>query len=136
VSILIVGFQFANGVIKKRARDQNGELIGKANPNLLLDTSVYEVALEDGSVERYHANILVEHIYDNLDEDGFTTSTFHSIVENRARDDVHKRGRSGSKTTTKGWTLCVKLSNGTTMWVSLSELKEARLLCRVNEPSF
>ena len=58
VSIPIDGFQFANGVVKRRARDQNGELIGKANPNPLLETSVYEVELEDGLVKRYHANIL------------------------------------------------------------------------------
>jgi hypothetical protein len=62
VSIPVNGFQFANGVVKRRARDTNGELIGKSNPNSLLDRSVYEVKLKDGSVERYHANILAEHI--------------------------------------------------------------------------
>jgi hypothetical protein len=63
VSIPVNGYQFANGVVKRRARDTNGELIGKANLNPLLNTSVYEVELEDGLVERYHANILAEHLY-------------------------------------------------------------------------
>jgi hypothetical protein len=58
LSIPINGYQFSNGVVKRIARDANGELIGKANPNPLLDTSVYEVELEDGTVKKYHANIL------------------------------------------------------------------------------
>jgi hypothetical protein len=46
--------------------------MGSSNPNPLLDTSIYEVELEDGTVERYHASILVEHIYNKIDNDGFT----------------------------------------------------------------
>jgi hypothetical protein len=60
VLIPVNGYQFSNGVVKRRARDANGELIGKSNPNPLLDTSVYEVELENGSIERYHANILAK----------------------------------------------------------------------------
>jgi hypothetical protein len=125
VSIPVNGFQFANGVVRRRARDTNGELIGKLNPNPLLDTSVYEVELEDGTVERYHANILAEHIYNKLDNDGFTTSVFDSIVDHRTDGEQPKRPTIG-KPTTKGWTMCVRLNNGSTMWVPLNELKEAQ----------
>ena len=52
------GHTFAAGVVKKRSRDQEGELIGRTNSNPLLDSSMYEVQFEDGSVERYHANII------------------------------------------------------------------------------
>jgi hypothetical protein len=125
VSIPVNGYQFANGVVKRRARDTNGELIGKSNPNPLLDISVYEAELEDGSVEKYHANILVEHIYNKIDNQGCTTSIFDSIVDHRT-DGESLRGQSIGKPTTKGWTMCVKLSNGSTMWVPLSDLKEAQ----------
>jgi hypothetical protein len=46
------GYHFFHGVIKRRARDGNGELIGQINPNLMLDTSMYELELENGLVDR------------------------------------------------------------------------------------
>ena len=60
------GHTFASAKVVARARNPDGELIGKSNPNPLLDTSVYEVEFEDGSVERYHANIIAEHIYSQV----------------------------------------------------------------------
>ena len=57
------GHTFATGIVKRRARDDCGELIGKTNPNPFLDSSVYEVEFDDGTVERYHANIIAENIY-------------------------------------------------------------------------
>ena len=60
------------GRVVRRARDSAGELIGKTNPNPLLDTSEYEVQFEDGAVERYHANIIAEHIYSRVDSEGNT----------------------------------------------------------------
>jgi hypothetical protein len=71
VKIPTSGYQFSHGVIKRRARDGNGELIGKANSNPMLDTSMYEVELEDGSVDRYHTNVLAEHIYSQVDDEGY-----------------------------------------------------------------
>ena len=57
------GYTFASGKVVRRDKDDNGELIGKTSHNPLLDSSVYEVEFEDGAVERYHANIIAEHIY-------------------------------------------------------------------------
>jgi hypothetical protein len=79
--------------------------------------------LEDGSIERYHANILAEHIYTSIDDDGYTKSVFDSIIDHRS-SDAALRGRNQAKTT-KGWSLCVKLADGSTMWVPLSTLKES-----------
>jgi hypothetical protein len=79
--------------------------------------------LEDGSIERYHANILAEHIYAAIDDDGMTTSAFQGIVDHKT-DESAVRGRPGSKTT-KGWYLCVELKNGSTMWAPLKDVKEA-----------
>ena len=64
------GHTFASGKVVQRARNPDGELVGKSSGNPLLDTSVYEVEFEDGSVERYHANIIAEHIYSQVDQDG------------------------------------------------------------------
>ena len=64
------GHTFANGRVVRRARDSGGQLVGKSHNNPILDTSVYEVEFEDGSVEKYNANIIAEHIYAQLDDDG------------------------------------------------------------------
>ena len=50
-------------------------------------------------------------------------SSLDSIVDHRSKSNA-LRGPSEGKTT-KGWDLCVKLSDGSTMWVPLKDLKEA-----------
>ena len=131
------GYTFANGKVVRRARDSNGELIGKSHSNPLLDTSVYEVELEDGSVERYNANIIAEHIYAQVDDDGYTMMLVDEIIDHRSNEqaltkaDGFVRGPNGSlkpKQTTKGWELCVRWKDGSTEWVPLKEMKESNPL--------
>jgi hypothetical protein len=88
VKIPTSGYHFSHGIIKRRARDGNGELIGKANPNPVLDTSVYEVELENGSVDRYHANVLAEHIYSQVDDEGYSKSSFDLVTDHRSDPDA------------------------------------------------
>ena len=64
------GHMFATGRVVRRVRNPDGELVGKTHSNPILDSSQYEVQFEDGSVDRYHANIIAEHIYSQIDEDG------------------------------------------------------------------
>ena len=77
------GHSFATGIVKKRARDDNGELIGKANPNPRLDTSELEVEFEDGSVDRYHANIIAENLFSQVDSEGRRFRVLEEIVDHR-----------------------------------------------------
>jgi len=55
------GLQFVGKVVGRK-RDSNGELIGGANSNPILDTRVYEVEFPDGTINEYSANILSEAI--------------------------------------------------------------------------
>ena len=48
------------GVIKGRKRGPDGKFIGKFNENPILDTSIYEIEFQDGRVECYFANQIVE----------------------------------------------------------------------------
>jgi hypothetical protein len=50
--LIPVGGELREGRVVKRKRDEDGLLIGVANPNPLLDTSLYEVEFEDGLVTR------------------------------------------------------------------------------------
>ena len=131
------GHTFASGRVLKRARDQNGELIGKENSNPLLDSSVYEVEFEDGTVERYHANIIAEHIYSQIDGDGYGRTLLDEIIDHRRDDtaidaaDGFVPGPNGSKVpkqTTRGWWLLVRLKDHTTEWYKLKDMKESNPL--------
>ena len=77
------GVSFASGKVVARARDSEGVLIGKSNPNPLFDTSVYEVKFEDGSVERYNANIIAEHIYSQIDGEGYGMTILDEIIDHK-----------------------------------------------------
>jgi hypothetical protein len=58
----------SGGVIKqgkviKRKRDEDGMLIGVANPNTLLDNSLYKVEFDDCVMEEFAVNIITERDY-------------------------------------------------------------------------
>ena len=79
-------------------------LIGKSNPNPLFDTSVYEVKFEDGSVERYNANIIAEHIYSQIDGEGYGMTILDEIIDHKwdnsailGEDEGFKNGPDGTR---------------------------------------
>ena len=97
--------------VVKRAKDNNGNPIGKRNANPLLDTRDYECELEDGSVMRYNANIIAENIFAQCDDAGRRQAILDEIVDHKSdkralRADngyvTTKRGRRVPKNTTKG----------------------------------
>ncbi len=134
VSLPRDGHTFANARVVKRARDECGDLIGRSNPDPLMDTSVYEVRFDDGAVERYSANIIAENIYSQVDKDGTTVTYIKEIVGHKKDDEAVPKsegtvtspnGNKRLKQTTKGWWFLVELQNGTSEWVKLKDLKES-----------
>lgn len=120
------------GVVKGRKRDSDGKLIGFSHENPILDTAIYEVEFEDGHVEAFHANQIVEAIYATVDDEGYTYTEVKEIVDHMkdgtaiSADDgfVMLRGKKVPKRTTKGWYICVEWKDGTTSWVDLKDMKE------------
>ena len=68
------------GVVVRRKKDANGNLIGVSNSNPLLDTSIYEVEFDSGEAQAYNTNIIAESIFSQVDSDGYTTFTLKEIV--------------------------------------------------------
>ena len=121
---------FATGRVVARARDEMGELIGRSNPNPLLDNSVYEVQFEDGAVERYHANIIAEHIYAQIDGEGYTKALLDEIIDHSSDATAIPRSEGLTsdgrvKKTTRGWKLLVRWKDQSTEWIKLKDLKES-----------
>ena len=49
----------------------DGNPVGQANTNPILDLHVYEVLYDDGYIEVFTSNIIAENIYNQVDADGY-----------------------------------------------------------------
>jgi len=121
----------------KRKRGIDGELQGRSNANPILDTSIYEVEFGDGSTEAYSANIIAEHIYSQVDGEGYTQCMLNDIVDHKKDDTAvskedgiitTKAGRKPPRQMTKGWQFCYQWNDGSTSWHPLKDVKESHLL--------
>jgi hypothetical protein len=69
--------------VAKRLRSDTGELIGRQHSNPLLDTREYECITEDGTTERYTANIIAENIYSQCDTEGNSFLVLQEIADHK-----------------------------------------------------
>ena len=58
--------------VKDRKRDHDGKLIGQSHSTPILDTAVYNVVTPDGNLHEYSANVIVDNLWDQADDDGYT----------------------------------------------------------------
>jgi hypothetical protein len=129
---LIAG-EIKTGFVEQRKRDSDGNLIGKANHNPILDTRLYTVKFPDGKEAEYAANIIAENMLSMCDEEGNQYLLLNHIVDHKKEENAVPKGdafvwircRKYPKKTTKGWKLCVEWKDGTTSWVPLSTLTES-----------
>ena len=64
------GDNMARGKAKRRKRDANGNLIGRANTNPILDSRLHEVEFVDGEVTELTANMIADAMFAQCDEEG------------------------------------------------------------------
>jgi len=112
--------------------DQDGNPVGVANKNPILDTHVYQVAFPDGHIEEYATNIIAQNIYSQLDAEGQRHQLLEEIVDHHkdisAKPPDQKWIQHGSnKTLTKntlGWKLKVQWKDQSASWEPLRNLKD------------
>jgi len=127
------GDGFEKGTVTRRKRDSDGNLIGHANSNPILDTRVYEVVFPDGNISEYATNVITENIFAMVDDEGYENALFKAIIDHRCDRNLavsaqeawitSHNGNKHPRLTTKGWDLCVEWSDGTTSWIPLKDLK-------------
>jgi len=71
------------GIIKGRKRGPDGKFIGKYNANPILDTSVYVIEFQDGRVESYFANQIVECILNESEVESNISHHIKDFVDHR-----------------------------------------------------
>ena len=111
------------GTIMGRKWDQEGNPIGHAHSNPILDTRVYEVEIPDGHVEEYAADVIAECVYAQVDDEGNQFLLIQDNIDHKkdaqvlSKDDMWIKGTNGNqhmKKTTKGWKVCVTWKEGST----------------------
>jgi hypothetical protein len=93
--------EMATVKVIKRAKDNNGNPIGKKHSNPLLDTREYECELDDGTVMRYNANVIAENIFAQCDDEGRRQALLDEIIDHK-RDARALRGDNGYVVTKNG----------------------------------
>ena len=102
------------GKVTKRLRDAEGRPIGTANDNPLLDTREYEVEFMDGHNESLSANLIAQHLYSQIDEEGNRHVMLDDITDHRRNESaIDKKdefttmsnGVKRRRETTQGWQL-------------------------------
>ena len=78
---------------------------------------------EDGAVSRYHANIIAENIYSQVDKDGTTVTYLSEIVGHRKDQTAVPK----TKGTVRGWNLTKQKKRTTKGWWLPVELKNSRV---------
>ena len=115
-----------HGRVKKRARDKEGNLIGKKNMNPILDTSAYLVEFNDGDSQEIAANVILENLMSQCDTEGRQYTIYDGICghrqhnESNVEPDIDQR----SKKTTRGWDIQVQWNNGETSWLPMRDVKK------------
>jgi hypothetical protein len=109
--LLPVGDSLTSARVTGRKRDDNGNPVGLANRNPLLDTRIYEVEFPDGHSQEFAANIIAESLYSQVDDEGREFALLGEILDHTkdssavSKDDgyVEKSGANPQRRrTTKG----------------------------------
>ena len=70
----------------RQKRDSDGNTIGSLHYNPFLDTHVYKVQFQYGSISNYAANIISENPYSQIDPDGNDFLLLNYILDHRSTD--------------------------------------------------
>jgi hypothetical protein len=120
--------------VTKRLRDKDGNPIGKANDNPILDTRLYEVEYLDGHKAALSANAIAESLMAQVDSEGHRELLMDEIIGHRTdgnevqEPDAFVESKNGVKRrvhTTVGWEINILWRDGTTTWSKLKDVKES-----------
>jgi hypothetical protein len=84
------GGTYRSGTVKRRKRNDDGELEGVADSNPIRDTRTYEVELEGGELVAYSANLIAENMYAQCDIDGNQYRLMDDLVDHRSNKSAVK----------------------------------------------
>ena len=120
-----------------RKRDQDGNYIGRAHKNPVLDSRKFTVRFNDGGEKDITFNLLAEHLYSQVDSEGNQYRLFRELINHRKNKNALDKadqyrilgnGKRVLKKSTTGWDFEIEWKDGSTSWVTLKELKETNMV--------
>jgi len=76
--------------VKGRTRNALGQEIDTYNENPMMNTMIYEVEFQDGTIKEYATNVIADNIYAQVDHEGFMYTLLDAIID-------FKKGLGSSK---------------------------------------
>jgi hypothetical protein len=125
------------GHVTSWKRDKDGNPVGLANANPILNMHEYTLTFNDGDETVLNANLIAEAMYAQCDPDGNQYVLLDSITDHRQLDAairpsdqkvVKPDGYTYLKCSTIGWQVCCQWKDGSTSWENLADLKESHLI--------
>ncbi len=80
------GGTLMKGRVTSRKRDKDGNPVGLANTNPILDTREYTFTFNDGDETLLNANLIAEAMYVQCDPDGNRYVLLDSVIDHRRLD--------------------------------------------------
>ena len=72
--------------------DKNGRMIGNPDPNPYLNTVLYQIKFDDGTMAAYSGNTIAENVWRMCNNEGYQEDSLHSIMEIRYCKNAVKDG--------------------------------------------
>jgi hypothetical protein len=128
------GGTLMKGRVTSRKRDKDGNPVGLANANPILDTREYTFTFDDGDETMLNANLIAEAMYAQCEPNRNQYVLLDSIIDHRQLDAamrpsdqkvVQPDGRTHLKRSTIGWQVCCQWKDSSTSWENLADLKES-----------
>jgi hypothetical protein len=128
------GGVMVKGRLTAQKQDWNGNPVGLANDNPILDTQSYIVDFDNGDQTEVTANMIAESLFLKCDPGGNQYVLLKEIVDHwcllsavKLTDQkiVRANGKTYLKHTTVAWQLCCQGKEGSTSWENLADLKES-----------
>ncbi len=85
---VLQGGTLLKGRVTTRKRDKDGNPIGLANANPILDTREYTFTFNDGDETVMSANLIAKAMYVQCDPDGNQYVLLHSIIDHKRLDSA------------------------------------------------
>jgi hypothetical protein len=128
------GGTMGKGRVSTRKRDRDGNPVGLANSNPIVDTHSYIIDFDNGDQTKLAAILIVELLFSQCNPDGNQCVPMDEIVDHRRlppaiqlafQKVVRANSRTYLKRSTIGWQICCQWKDGSLSWENLSDLKES-----------